>query len=289
MIPVWGMILSALSIGYSIIPKSHNRSQVQQSPFFLDSRRDERLFLSGAGKAFRRFSRQPAHNAALPALTNFHFPFCAVLGLGCSLLCSIISKQFRIVERQRLFWIFWWNIDDSKVLTPYRTPTPVLSATEVLQKSKDGEVRLLLSPNTASTSSLHISILSLAPESELPSQTAKGVEFYYVISGTGTFSQQGVVETSKLIKGHFFVVDYGNMRWINAKNSSENLVLLRATDGGNQYSSPQLDRIRVDPYHRAQVGITPDRFLKVLWGTSDKLLRSADRKRATPNIAENIK
>ena len=128
----------------------------------------------------------------------------------------------------------------------------------------------MLSPNTASTSSLHVSLMSLQPDCEVFSQKAVGVEFYYVLSGTGCFSQQGVVETTKISKGDCFVADIGNMRWINIRDAKDELLLLRATDGGNQYSSPKLDRIRRDPNHKATtISRITDRFRQVQWRSED--------------------
>lgn len=172
-----------------------------------------------------------------------------------------------------MFWLYWWNLDERRDLTPYRKPAAVLDATEVIQQSDDGEVRLLLSPNTASTSSLHVSLMSLQPDCEMPSKKARGVEFYYVVSGTGAFSQQGVEETTKISKGDCFVVDSGRMRWINTRGAKEELLLLRATDGGNRYSSPKCDLIRHDPNHKAQatsIGRVVTRLRQVQWGKEDK-------------------
>lgn len=170
-----------------------------------------------------------------------------VLGLGVSLLYSSLANQFRVSERLWLFWLFWWNVDASKNLRPFRRPASAVDSTEVIQSSSDGEVRLLLSPNTALTPSLHVSVVSLQPSCEMSTQRACGVEFYYVLSGTGFFSQQTVVETNKISKGDCFVVDSGSMRWIINRGSPEVLLLLRATDGGIRYSSPTNDRIRHDP------------------------------------------
>jgi mannose-6-phosphate isomerase-like protein (cupin superfamily) len=196
-----------------------------------------------------------------------------VMGVGCSLFCSILSSQFRITERLWLCWLYLTNLDESRDLKPYNRPSPALDATEVIQKSEHGESKLLLSPNTAATSSLHVSVVSLKPNTEIPSRHARGVEFYYVLSGSGAFSQQGVVETSKITKGDCFVVDHGNMRWINTKDQNEDLHLLRATDGGSRYSSPTLDLVRRDPSRSAGVGEMVNRFVRTLW-SSDRLSRN---------------
>jgi len=155
--------------------------------------------------------------------------------------------RFRIVERFRLFWL-------SKDLTPFRVPKPAVGSTEIIQESNDGSsVRLLLSPNSAATAHLHASLLTITPGRELPSYRARAVEFYYVISGNGSFSQQGVVETNSIAAGDCFVVDSGNMRWIsNSKKAVTDLVLLRVTDGGLQYNRLHpADKIRRDPNHKS--------------------------------------
>ena len=130
----------------------------------------------------------------------------------------------------------------------------------------DGEsssVRLIVSPHTAATSTLHVSVLTIAPGRELPSYPARAVEFYYVISGTGSFSQQGVVETNAIHPGHCFVVDVGSMRWIsNGKTNTHNLVLLRATDGGLSYSRVHpADRIRRDPNYKVSAAYSLESML----------------------------
>jgi len=162
--------------------------------------------------------------------------------------------KFRVSERFRLFWFFIRNTDDNKDLTPLRTPASALEAGDLIQQSKDGStVRLLLSPNSAATSTLHASVITIVPGQEIPSYTARAVEFYYVLSGMGSFSQQGVVDTNSIKPGDCFVVDVGSMRWIsNSKKSVQNLILLRATDGGLAYSRPHpSDRIRRDPNYKA--------------------------------------
>jgi mannose-6-phosphate isomerase-like protein (cupin superfamily) len=168
--------------------------------------------------------------------------------MGISMLYSAL--QLRWWERSRLFWKYWFNMDETKELFPYRTPVQGVHA-EATWASEDGSVRVLVSPSTAATSSLHVSLLTLPPGRELPSTTAAGVEFYYVVSCASegaTFSQQGVIETSQLKPGDCFVVDAGSMRWIsNAAAKAEPLVLLRATDGGERYSQAGMDRIRMDP------------------------------------------
>jgi hypothetical protein len=147
------------------------------------------------------------------------------------------------------------------VLFPFRRPKPMVdddweeSEGEILEsaveQSDDGYVRLLVSPQTIATSSLHVSLICIGIGREIPSSVAPAVEFYYVVTcpeNGCSFSQQGVVETSTLKSGDCFVVDAGNMRWITNRAGSSPLVILRATDGGNRYSQPSYtERIRLDP------------------------------------------
>lgn len=260
---VWGLLLSVATIGASLISTKNNSDAgagrlTPSSSHQLVLLDNPRLFLSGAGMFFWVLPSSlvvvRSHLLRPLFLTNHpQNSSQSVFGLGCSLLYNNLTTRFRVSERFRLFWLYWWNLDESRDLTPYRSPSPALDASEFIQQSADGSVRLLLSPNTAATSTLHVSLVSIVPGREMPSRKARGVEFYYVVAGRGVFSQQGVVETKAVQPGDCFVVDSGNMRWIsNNKASKEDLVLLRATDGGLQYSSrSHADRIRRDPNHRA--------------------------------------
>jgi len=133
-----------------------------------------------------------------------------------------------------------------------------------------------------------VSLLRLYPGREMPSQKAQAVEFYCVVAGSGYFSQQGVNETGSIHVGDCFIVDPGNMRWISNRTGTEDLVLLRATDGANRYYGPStggamgslLDSIRMDPNRRATAmdtlrnsfqqvkGIAKDYYVKGVGGKS---------------------
>jgi quercetin dioxygenase-like cupin family protein len=166
--------------------------------------------------------------------------------MGLSLLYATVLKEFRILERTRLLlWNEWWTFDNVEK-APYRTPTKLEDAA-VLTTSADGTVQLIISPSTAPTFTLHVSLLTLQPGCEIPSCKAGGVEFFYCLAGQGIFSQQGVADTANVTAGDAFVVDPGSMRWIANKTSNTELVLLRATDGGSRYNRGHLDHIRMDP------------------------------------------
>lgn len=171
-------------------------------------------------------------------------------------------KEFRLWERTRLLWNDWWTFDD-KARAPFRTPQQISATPHILTDSRTGKIQLILSPAIAATSTLHISLLTLQSGCEISSCHAPSVEFYYVVSGSGLFSQQGIIETATLTAGDGFVVDPGSMRWIANKNS-EPLVLMRAADGGDRYSRRNLDVIRMDPNRKSST-------MEMLQGGYDKM------------------
>lgn len=168
------------------------------------------------------------------------------------------------MERARLIWNTWlW---DEKKKAPLRLPVSVADTADVFvsQMSEFGSVRVLVSPAVAATSFLHVSLLTLQPECEIAPCKSRSVEFYYVMSGSGLFSQQGVVETSRLSAGDGFVVDPGSMRWISNSKGTEALILLRASDGGSFYSKRNFDPIRLDPNRKAStLDLLKDGYEKV--------------------------
>lgn len=115
----------------------------------------------------------------------------------------------------------------------------------------DGSIRLLVSPRTAATGSMHISLVCITPGRELSSCKSPAVEFYYVVSAPSSgafFSQQGVVKTASLKTGDCFVVDVGSMRWISNREGSSSLILIRSTDGGWRYDRVSAtEQIQLDP------------------------------------------
>jgi mannose-6-phosphate isomerase-like protein (cupin superfamily) len=168
--------------------------------------------------------------------------------MGLSLAYAALMQEFRLPERARLIWKRWWY---DKEKAPFRMPVLVAEASDVFvsQMSEFGSVRVLVSPAVAATSFLHVSLLTVQPGCEVAPRKSRSVEFYYVMSGTGLFSQQGVVDTSRIMAGNGFVVDPGSLRWI-ANKGSEALILMRACDGGSKYSRRNFDPIRMDPNHK---------------------------------------
>ena len=149
-----------------------------------------------------------------------------------------------------------------------------------------GSVTRLVTPDLSSSTSaaasltttdtLHISLLRFRPNCEMPSQVSPPyAEFYYVISGSGLVSQQGIIETMEIEAGCAFVVDPLSMRWISSirgrynggdndiDQNGDELVLLRVTDGGSLYSKSQWNQFRLDPNHS-------DKLLSTLRGSNNR-------------------
>jgi mannose-6-phosphate isomerase-like protein (cupin superfamily) len=191
-------------------------------------------------------------------------PASPALGLGLSLFYSTVLKEFRLVERLRLIWNEWWDWG-SKMEAPFRLPVTLLqqepdrdkNLDQFLQLNDDGYIQLLACPRNIATSTMQVSILSLSVGREIPPRRSKGVEFYYVLSGSGLFSQQGVADTVQIKAGQAFIVDPHCYRWISNRVGVTKLVLLRATDNASNrnYSTRNgsLSVIRLDP-NRATLG-----------------------------------
>lgn len=169
------------------------------------------------------------------------------------MLFSSLTSYFRIPERLHLLYLYFTNVDATKDLYPYRQPTRAID-TETIKQTEEGFVKLVLSPDTAATGSLNVSLLSVKPGCEIPPSRSAGVEFYYIVSGSGSFSQQGVVETKPVQEGDCVVVGAFNMRWMSNKGRDD-LVLLRATDGGDNYGHERssVNVIRRDPMQKKSV------------------------------------
>lgn len=137
---------------------------------------------------------------------------------------------------------------------PLRLPSSFEDANlEYIQKGTDGSIQLLVSPKNAGTWRLNVAVLTIPSGRELPPRRAAAVEFYYVLSGTGLVSQQGLMETYEFKPGDCFIVDPGSMRWISNKPGIEDLVLMRTTDGGSKYCQRTFELIRKDPNRRPSV------------------------------------
>lgn len=177
----------------------------------------------------------------------------AVLGVGLSLLYNAAVSQFRIHERLRYTWYSIWR-DEEREINWYEASN-LESSGNILTETENGSVRLILSPENAKTSTLNVSVITLHPGREIPPTKSLGVEFYYVLSGTGCFSQYGVSHTPEVKAGDAFVIHPDTTRWIaNSKNqATEQLILLRATDAGYSAGRNYQDIIQMDPNYRTKI------------------------------------
>jgi mannose-6-phosphate isomerase-like protein (cupin superfamily) len=179
----------------------------------------------------------------------------AILGVGCSILFVVAVDYFRIQQRFRIFWRSLWTEEPQKDTSDanWCESAPLKAARDFLVKTDDGSIRMIVTPKKAVTSNLNVTLLTLLtlhPGREISSTKSVGVEFYYVVSGSGSFSQQGVTTTGRVQAGDCFVIHPFRIRWISNGQGKEDLVLLRASDDGSwQYNRERssLDRIRMDP------------------------------------------
>ena len=157
-----------------------------------------------------------------------------------------------MLERLRLAYKVWWGTNDAPLRKPLNLlqtspSSSALSAGEYVQKGQEGKVQVLVSHDIVASPTLHVTLLTLAPGAELPSQVARGAEFYYVVSGSGTFSQQYINGTFDITARDVFMVDPGSIRWITNRKGQEDLVLLRACDSGSTQYPNEGDCLRMDP------------------------------------------
>eukprot|EP00934_Nitzschia_sp_Nitz4_P006485 Nitzschia sp. Nitz4//scaffold102_size76354//15589//16511//NITZ4_005627-RA/size76354-snap-gene-0.133-mRNA-1//-1//CDS//3329532234//6475//frame0 len=165
------------------------------------------------------------------------FSYGMIIGFGLSSIISNEIRRHRVLERARVwFRSLWWTDSVStgdSVWDKYRLPTPSKSIEGRAVFGKDSldrpcaVRRLVVSPDWCPTSSMHVMLWTLFPGTEVPSQPAPGVEFYYVMEGQGMYLTEA--EEFSLYPGVCFVVDPKSLRGFQA-TGREDLVLLRATD-----------------------------------------------------------
>ena len=103
------------------------------------------------------------------------------------------------------------------------------------REDNSGILKELLSPAWALTSSLHVALLTLPFGAELTARKSNGVEFYYVVSGDGTYTytvvdgEEEIQTVVPISTGSAWLVDPGVFRGFSANRRGQ-LVLLRATD-----------------------------------------------------------
>lgn len=162
-----------------------------------------------------------------------------------------------MLERCRLAYKVWWGTNDA----PLRKPLPLLQIEgKNVQKGEEGKVAVLVSQEVVASPTLHVTVLTLAPGAELPSQTSRGAEFYFVVSGSGNFSQQYINGNFEINSRDVFMVDPGSIRWISNRNGKEDLVLLRTCDSGNSSYPNKGDCLRMDPGLKALTTVAMDQL-----------------------------
>jgi mannose-6-phosphate isomerase-like protein (cupin superfamily) len=112
------------------------------------------------------------------------------------------------------FFSWLYDSDEEKLVDRYRKPVKVLEleGEKIIQFSGEDEESAgfrceLLSPDWALTSKFNVAVLTLTPGSELLAKTTECVEFYYVVTGDGTFVSGEAKE--RISTGAAFIVDPG--------------------------------------------------------------------------------
>lgn len=158
----------------------------------------------------------------------FSNSFLAGVGVGVSLswLASYEINRRRLWQRVRLQFLSWLyrttkggDKDDGE-MTPlvekFRTPCKLteLNGIPIPRKSESdsdseavhGSHLELVSPDWTLSSNLYCDIVTLPPGTELVSKDAEGVEFYYVIKGSGTYVDKDG-EKHQISAEYGFIVD----------------------------------------------------------------------------------
>ncbi|KAG7361276.1 hypothetical protein IV203_036376 [Nitzschia inconspicua] len=181
-----------------------------------------------------------------PSPGSFLLGMC--VGMSMSWFISYEAKRRRLWETVRLKFLSWLfdgstAIDasdasrnpqtPSRLVDKFRTPTVMadLKGTPIPRTDSDGTFcgthLEYLSPDWTLSSGLYVDLLTLPSGSELVPSTAKGLEFYFVIKGSGTYSRNG--ETFSMSSGFGVICDPGTTRGFLVGRMSS-LVLLRVTD-----------------------------------------------------------
>ena len=136
--------------------------------------------------------------------------------MGLSWMITSEMRKRRINERIKLVLFAWLRYSEeateNELVKRLRQPTKVLNVEgkplgKDPEDGTDGIRRELLSPTTAITANLTVTVLTIPPGRELVSQKADGVEFYYVIEGNGIYTLGD--SKADFGAGDGFVVDPG--------------------------------------------------------------------------------
>lgn len=150
----------------------------------------------------------------------------------------------RVLDKMRLA-LFSWLYDspdeedagEEKLIEKFREPVQLQELEGIPmpgseKEDNSGILKELVSPDWALSPNLHVALLTLPFGAQLEPVKTKGVEFYYVIEGEGTYINYKLGEEprdTKVSSGNGFLVDPGTCRGFSAKGRGP-LVLLRATD-----------------------------------------------------------
>mmetsp|Transcript_21699 Transcript_21699/g.45648 ORF Transcript_21699/g.45648 Transcript_21699/m.45648 type:complete len:280 (-) Transcript_21699:166-1005(-) len=179
------------------------------------------------------------------------------VGLSFSWVASYEIKRRRLWQHARLKFLSWLYDAGSvgnaiggeqrtrkiRLLQKLRKPCLIsaLSGTPIPRKSKSDDINNsndddvcghhleLVSPDWALSSDLYCDIVRLPPGTELMPNSAPGVEFYYVIEGSGTYVDKNG-EKHQISAGFGFIVDPKCTRGFLVGGGIKNLILFRATD-----------------------------------------------------------
>lgn len=98
--------------------------------------------------------------------------------------------------------------------------------------------RIISSPSTSLSSTLHVSVISLPPNSQMRIQESQGLEVYLVMDGSGILNVDG--ESARLYPSCTFTIDPYKKRCLVNKGKSD-FVFIRISDGGSIYDNSNYD------------------------------------------------
>ena len=122
---------------------------------------------------------------------------------------------------------------------------------------REASKRIISSPSTSLSSTLHVSVLSLPPNSQMQMQETQGLEVYLVMDGSGLLSVDG--ESVRIFRSCTFSIDPYKRRHLVNKGKQD-LVFVRISDGGTKYDDTNFDL--VTPLPKSKRRRTIDMFLE---------------------------
>lgn len=197
---------------------------------------------------------------------NHAFMTGIVIGLGFSWVLSYELQRSRLHDKLRLFLIGWLRPvsstssseggDDANYQNSVPKSGEVFSVRQnatvsVPLNGDDGNaVTTIISSDISLTSSLWVSTIHLPPKHELTIQRATGMEFFYVLEGSGEWSSTKRIMTTTtsdsaedgveskqgkdatIDHGDALIIEANSSRWFKNTSTSRDLILLRSSDAG---------------------------------------------------------